>query len=111
MRIKKDAYYRIIIAWLLLTTLAPIAVVKTFHHHETDWNAISLKGNVTSYHAYCDCPICHFLLFPFIVTGKSFFQLFELPSCKVVSKIISVIHFKFHLSYTLRAPPALLNIA
>lgn len=107
MKIRKDIYRRIIMAWLLLATLVPIALVKTFHHHEVDLNVMSVKGNVNAYHAYCNCPICHFLLFPFLVTGKLFALFFVVSFCEIVLKIISVINFRFHLSYVLRAPPIL----
>jgi len=107
MKIKKVTNHRRIVAWLLLATLSPIAMVKTFHYHEIDLTVVSVKGNVVSYHSCCDCPICHFLFSSFILTERFFFEVFELYYCRIVSKVISIINLKFHFSYVLRAPPIL----
>ncbi|MCD8184149.1 MAG: hypothetical protein LUE99_14940 [Bacteroides sp.] len=58
---------RIIIAWLLLITIMPLFVVKTFHYHESNTTAKSEKGH--SHNDPCgQCLICQFTLSPFTQT-------------------------------------------
>ena len=57
-KMRENAKGRIFIAWLLLMTLMPFFMVKTFHHHEEDAVCHSDSGN--SHDSSHQCPVCNF---------------------------------------------------
>lgn len=77
---KRKRKNRIIIAWVLLMTLMPISIVKATHHHDIEEVASSQStdpGQKNSGNDYDSCPICHFLLSPFIESQSFHFFLFR----------------------------------
>ncbi len=93
------------IAWLLLFTIAPMGIVKTFHVHETEK---SVTANQHSSGDACKCLICQFQLLPFVEASSFHLAIQEIaqsyervvPICKIILKALP--------SYSLRAPPSLL---
>jgi hypothetical protein len=62
---------QLIFAWLLLFTIAPIGIVKTFHTHKLENTSNDTKH--ANDNDACNCSICHFELLPFIETSNSQF--------------------------------------
>ena len=85
-KMRENAKGRIFIAWLLLMTLMPFFMVKTFHHHEED-------------------AVCNFTLSPF--TQVETLQLhivlpvFDYQPEITVDKVCQVKSYPYYL----RAPP------
>ena len=104
--IKKN---RIIIAWILLMVLMPISFVKATHFHECEETAVSHADDQEHSHEGdgCDsCPICHFLLSPFLETPTYHFS-----CCAQVVLLFIVRPCLDHKgtcvrTISLRAPPA-----
>jgi hypothetical protein len=92
-----------IIAWLLLFTIAPMGIVKSFHTHE--------KGESSAAHhcsdSSCDCAICQFHILPFIETSVFHLKVHQIVRpCETVARIFKVRKVALY-SYSLRAPPYL----
>ncbi len=104
-KMREKAKGRICIAWLLLVTLMPFFMVKTFHHHEgRDVACHSQDG-----HSQGDshqCPVCNFTLSPF--TQAETFQLhIILPVVDFRPEItVDKVCYAKPYPYHLRAPPA-----
>lgn len=99
----KNERKRKFIAWLLLMTLMPFFMVKTFHHHEEDAVCHSDSGN--SHDSSHQCPVCNFTLSPF--TQVETLQLhivlpvFDYQPKITVDKVCQVKSYPYYL----RAPP------
>ena len=102
-KMRENAKGRIFIAWLLLMTLMPFFMVKTFHHHEEDAVCHSDSGN--SHDSSHQCPVCNFTLSPF--TQVETLQLhivlpvFDYQPKKTVDKVCQVKSYPYYP----RAPP------
>jgi len=92
-----------IIAWLLLFTITPIGLVKSFHYHDA--------GEVSTAHhcsgSVCNCDICQFHLFPYIkATVYNLTVHFVVRPYETIIRIFKVVKTTSY-SYSLRAPPHL----
>jgi len=107
---KRKRKNRIIIAWVLLMTLMPISIVKATHHHDIEEVASSQStdpGQKNSGNDYDSCPICHFLLSPFIESQSfHFFYSAQLIFVFIAQPCPGKKKTSL-LSATLRAPPSL----
>ena len=93
-----------VIAWLLLFTIAPIGIVKSFHTHESGENSATHHCSDSS----CNCAICQFHLFPY--EKPAVFHLtvhLTVHTVEAVTNIFKVTQIFFY-SYSLRAPPLLI---
>lgn len=106
MKRRKSTYGRIVVAWLLLVTLTPVYVVKALHYHEAELDVeMPYSICVSCCHVHHDCPICNFVLLPFIPIKTFFLVFFAVLACDVLVKPFSDSNFKCYYSYALRAPP------
>jgi len=106
---KKNNKKIVFIAWMLLVTLMPFYVVKVLHHHDvkccSEEKHSSQKGG--SHHDTDDCPICHFILSPFIESQPVRLLIFlTLIPADVVLYLNKKI-YKVSYIQCLRAPPML----
>ena len=69
MGVKRNTRHRIWLAWMLLMTFMPLSVVKVFHNHSEETCTDAHSGK--SHHTCETCPICQFMLSPFIETPST----------------------------------------
>lgn len=66
---------RIIIALVLLLSLLPMGIVKATHVHDSDAiSTVETSGTCHSHNGTADndCPICQFILSPFVEEAASY---------------------------------------
>jgi len=94
-----------IIAWLLLFTIAPMGIVKSFHTHES-------KGIVDAHHhcndSGCNCSICQFHLLPYVKPVTFHLTVHLVAQVRDIAEPVFRITQTTPYSYSLRAPPFLL---
>ena len=92
-------------AGLLLATLMPFLAVKAFHVHETHEHSVCCEDSPSAQQIDDDCPICHFMLPPF-VEAEAFHFCPSLP-VRYFDPVSHPGEFSFTVlfSYYLRAPP------
>ncbi|AUI48739.1 hypothetical protein K0E65_04560 [Bacteroides fragilis] len=72
MGMRRNTIHRIWLAWMLLMTFMPLSVVKVFHNHCDETSATCTNTQPGKTHHACDtCPICQFMLSPFIETSPA----------------------------------------
>ncbi|WP_321437433.1 hypothetical protein [uncultured Bacteroides sp.] len=92
-----------IIAWILLFTITPMGIVKSFHTHESKEVCATHHCNDSS----CNCAICQFHLLPFVKPTTFYLNVhFVAQTRDVAERIFKVIKIN-PCSYSLRAPPYL----
>lgn len=106
---KRKQRHIVIIAWVLLSSLITINIVKATHFHDVD--EVTASSAATPGHSHSSdngdsCPICHFLLTPYIKAPTSHFYFFaELISCLIVLPCADIKQ-ENRLLLSLRAPPS-----
>ena len=101
---------RVLSAWILLLSLIPLTIVKATHFHDVDEIALShlaVSGQTQLTNDSGNCPICDFLLSPFIEAAILYFStcaqlilFFAIRPCAKAEK-------ENRLPFSLRAPPVL----
>lgn len=72
MGVKRNTRHRIWLAWMLLMTFMPLSVVKVFHNHSEETSITCTDAHSGKSHHTCEtCPICQFMLSPFIETPST----------------------------------------
>ena len=72
MGVKRNTRHRIGLAWMLLMTFMPLSVVKVFHNHSEETSITCTDAHSGKSHHTCEtCPICQFMLSPFIETPST----------------------------------------
>lgn len=72
MGVKRNTRHRIWLAWMLLMTFMPLSVVKVFHNHSEETSITCTDAHSGKSHHTCGtCPICQFMLSPFIETPST----------------------------------------
>ena len=114
MGVKRNTRHRIWLAWMLLMTFMPLSVVKVFHNHSEETSITCTDAHSGKSHHTCEtCPICQFMLSPFIETPSTLLtytplyvngrvELFRIKSFLSLSiRIIFADLLLFFLSYRL----------
>lgn len=101
----KQSFY----AWMLLLALIPMTLVKTFHIHFCDTPQFAVQCDEGQHHSSSSCPICKFVLSPFIDASPVIVDYV----CHVSSRIYDeplIDSERVYISRSvLRAPPAVIK--
>lgn len=99
--------YNVIVAWLLLGVLVMPLIAKPLHvcHHHKATDEDAHESNHSDQHGCGDCPMCHFMLSPFVEVEVEN-HTFEVALC-ILSKKTGLASFgKTPVDFfQLRAPP------
>lgn len=101
---------RVIIAWLLLLALMPITFVKATHFHESDNGVVTAQSSLPGHSHGGDsgnsCPICNFVLSPFVVVPSIHLSFFEQSFSVLFHRVTYKVKQTKVLHHYLRAPPS-----
>lgn len=103
----KQRHIKIGIAWLLLATLLQLSLAKAFHSHDGHHCAcIQMDSDNHSQDDDCQCPICNFILSPFIESEHTEILPTEILLSNISLPLVDIFSPSAIRAYSLRGPPA-----
>ena len=98
------------IAWLLLITIMPLFIIKTFHYHKIVPIGIetALASQEGHSHVSGTCPICLFSLSPFVESATFVLEVMQYVILVEPIQCLQNPGLKSISTVLLRAPPVLL---